>query len=152
MTKYKHNFKIEIYADGADYKNFIELNKLSYIKGFTTNPSLLKKSGVKNYKLFAKDLLKVIKKPISFEVFADEPKEIIEQAAEINSWGKNVFVKIPIVNTKNRSLVDVVDQLLTKNIKCNVTAVFTIDKILDLTKIVKKNKTEVIFSVFSGTD
>ena len=62
MTKYKHNFKIEIYADGADYKNFIELNKLSYIKGFTTNPSLLKKSGVKNYKLFAKDLLKVIER------------------------------------------------------------------------------------------
>lgn len=150
MTGYKHNLKIEIYADGADYKNFIDLNKLSYIKGFTTNPSLLKKSGVKNYKLFAKDLLRIIKKPISFEVFADEPKEIIEQAEEINSWGKNVFVKIPIVNTKNRSLVDVVDQLLTKNIKCNVTAIFTIDKILDLTKIVKKNKTEVIFSVFSG--
>jgi transaldolase len=150
MNKYKHNSKIEIYADGADYKSFIELNKLSYIKGFTTNPSLLKKSGVKNYKLFAKDLLKVIKKPISFEVFADEPEEIIDEAKEINSWGRNVFVKIPIVNTKNRSLVNVVGRLLADNIKCNVTAIFTIDKIIDLIKIIKNNKTAVIFSVFSG--
>jgi len=110
----------------------------------------LKKSGVKNYKLFAKDLLKVIKKPISFEVFADEPEEIIDQAKEINSWGKNVFVKIPIVNTKNRSLVNVVGRLLADNIKCNVTAIFTIDKIIDLIKIIKNNKTAVIFSVFSG--
>ena len=150
MTKYKNNFKIEIYADGADYQNFIELNKLSYIKGFTTNPSLLKKSGVKNYKLFAKDLLKVIKKPISFEVFADEPEEIIDQAKEISSWGKNVFVKVPIINTKNRSLAKVVNQLLKNNIKCNVTAIFTIDKIIDLTKILKNNTTDVIFSIFSG--
>ena len=110
----------------------------------------MKKSGVKNYKLFAKDLLKVIKKPISFEVFADEPEEIIDQAKEINSWGKNVFVKIPIVNTKNRSLVNVVGRLLADNIKCNVTAIFTIDKIIDLIKIIKNNKTAVIFSVFSG--
>ena len=150
VFKDKLSFPIEIYADGADIDSFLELNKLDYIKGFTTNPSLLKKSGVKNYKLFAKDLLKVINKPISFEVFSDDPKEIITQAKEINSWGKNVFVKVPIVNTQNRSLVDLVGELLGNNIKCNVTAIFTIDKIIDLTKIIKNNKTEVIFSIFSG--
>jgi transaldolase len=150
MFKDKFSFPIEIYADGADFNSFLELNKLHYIKGFTTNPSLLKKSGVKNYKLFAKDLLKVIDKPISFEVFADEPKEIITQAKEINSWGKNVFVKVPIVNTQNKSLVDVVVHLLENNIKCNITAIFTIDKIIDLYKIAKNTKTEVIFSIFSG--
>jgi len=150
VFKDKLSFPIEIYADGADIDSFLELNKLDYIKGFTTNPSLLKKSGVKNYKLFAKDLLKVINKPISFEVFSDDPNEIITQAKEINSWGKNVFVKVPIVNTQNRSLVDLVGELLGNNIKCNVTAIFTIDKIIDLTKIIKNNKTEVIFSIFSG--
>jgi transaldolase len=150
MFKDKFSFPIEIYADGADFNSFLELNKLHYIKGFTTNPSLLKKSGVKNYKLFAKDLLKVIDKPISFEVFADEPKEIITQAKEINSWGKNVFVKVPIVNTQNKSLVDVVVHLLENNIKCNVTAIFTIDKIIDLYKVAKNTKIEVIFSIFSG--
>ena len=150
MLKDKFSFPIEIYADGADINSFLELNKLDYIKGFTTNPSLLKKSGVKNYKLFAKDLLKVIDKPISFEVFADEPKEIITQAKEINSWGNNVFVKVPIVNTQNKSLVDVVGQLLENNIKCNVTAIFTIDKIIDLYKVAKNTKTKVIFSIFSG--
>jgi transaldolase len=150
MFKDKFSFPIEIYADGADFNSFLELNKLHYIKGFTTNPSLLKKSGVKNYKLFAKDLLKVIDKPISFEVFADEPKEIITQAKEINSWGKNVFVKVPIVNTQNKSLVDVVVHLLENNINCNVTAIFTIDKIIDLYKVAKNTKIEVIFSIFSG--
>ena len=150
MLKDKFIFPIEIYADGADIDSFLELNKLDYIKGFTTNPSLLKKSGVKNYKLFAKDLLKVIDKPISFEVFADDSKEIIAQAKEINSWGNNVFVKVPIVNTRNKSLVDVVSQLLENNIKCNVTAIFTIDKIIDLYKVTKNTKTEVIFSIFSG--
>lgn len=79
MLTSKFNFPIEIYADGADINSFLELNKLDYIKGFTTNPSLLKKYGIKNYKLFAKDLLKLINKPISFEVFADDPKEIIAQ-------------------------------------------------------------------------
>lgn len=150
MFKNKFSFPIEIYADGADIESFLKLNKLHYIKGFTTNPSLLKKSGVKNYKLFAKDLLKVINKPISFEVFVDESKEIITQAKEINSWGNNVFVKVPIVNTQNKSLVDVVGQLLENNIKCNVTAIFTIDKIIDLNKVAKNTKTEVIFSIFSG--
>lgn len=150
MIKDKFSFPIEIYADGADIDSFLELNKLEYIKGFTTNPSLLKKSGVKNYKLFAKDLLKVINKPISFEVFADESKEIITQAKEISSWGNNVFVKVPIVNTQNKSLIDVVGQLLENNIKCNVTAIFTIDKIIDLNKVAKNTKTEVIFSIFSG--
>jgi transaldolase len=150
MFNDKFNFPIEIYADGADINSFLELNKLNYIKGFTTNPSYLKKSGIKNYKFFAKDLLKLIDKPISFEVFADDPKEIIAQAKEINSWGKNIFVKVPIVNTQNRSLVDVVGELLGNKIKCNVTAIFTIDKIIDLTEVIKNNKTEVILSIFSG--
>ena len=96
--------KIKIYADGADLKSIISLNKKKIISGFTTNPSLMRKSGVKNYKNFAKKILsKVRSKPISFEVFSDELSLMKKEALEINSWGKNVFVKIPSHNTKGKS-------------------------------------------------
>ena len=97
--------KIKIFADGADIDSINKLNKLDYIKGFTTNPSLMKKAGVKDYKDFAINLLSNIKdKPISFEVFSDDILEMEDQAEEISSWGKNVNVKIPITNTKTKYL------------------------------------------------
>ena len=95
------NLKIKIFADGADSKSILKFNKLNYIKGFTTNPSLMRKSGIKDYKSFAKDILpKIDNKPISFEIFADDLDEMKVQAEEIASWGENIYVKIPITNTK----------------------------------------------------
>ena len=95
------DLKIDIYADGADFASILKLNNNSMIKGFTTNPTLMKKAGVANYKDFAIELLKVIKdKPISFEVFSDEIEEMETQAREISSWADNVYVKIPVTNSK----------------------------------------------------
>ena len=99
-----NKLKIKLFADGANIDQIIQLNDKNYIKGFTTNPSLMKKSGVQNYKGFAKDLLKIVTgKPISFEIFADDFLNMEKQANEIASWGKNVFVKIPVTNTKGES-------------------------------------------------
>ena len=96
---------IKIFADGANYNEMIKLSKISFIKGLTTNPSLMKKNKIKNYTTFAKNILKKIKrKPISFEVFSDDLDEMKKQAEIISSWGKNVFVKIPITNTKKKSI------------------------------------------------
>ena len=101
------NFKINIYADGADVASIKKLNKLKFIDGFTTNPSLMRKSKVKNYKKFALDVLKNVKnKPVSFEVFTDDISEMEKQAEIISKWGKNAFVKIPICNTKENQLID----------------------------------------------
>ena len=105
------NLKIKIFADGADPKQIYELNKKDYIKGFTTNPTLMRKAGIVDYKKFAIDILgKIKEKPISFEVFSDEINVMEEQAKEIFSWGNNVNVKIPITNTKGESTVDLIEQ------------------------------------------
>lgn len=143
-------FKTEYYADGANIKDIIEGNKNNKIKGFTTNPSLMKSSGVKNYKKFAKQILKIVKKkPVSFEIFADEVKEIESQARIIASWGKNVFVKIPIINTKGISNAKLIGKLNKEKIKLNVTAVFTPSQSKEVIKYIGK-KTEIIISVFAG--
>lgn len=143
-------FNIEYYADGANIKDIIVGNKNNKIKGFTTNPSLMKSSGVKNYKKFAKQILKIVKKkPVSFEIFADEVKEIESQARIIASWGKNVFVKIPIINTKGISNAKLIGKLNKENIKLNVTAVFTPSQSKEVIKYIGK-KTEIIISVFAG--
>jgi len=142
--------KTQIYADGADYDSIIDLNKKKIIKGFTTNPSLMKKSGVKNYKQFCIKVLKKIKnKPISFEVFSDTNKKIIAQSNIISSWGKNVFVKIPIQNSNGKDLSDLILGLNSRGIKINVTAIFTFEQVK---KIINKvdRKSEVILSVFAG--
>tara|TARA_B100000795_G_C22723456_1_gene408439 strand:- start:353 stop:1066 length:714 start_codon:yes stop_codon:yes gene_type:complete len=143
-------FKIEIFADGADIKSIKELNKFKFIKGFTTNPSLMKIAGVKNYKIFAQNVLKIIKKkPVSFEVFSDDIDEMEKQAKEISSWGKNAYVKIPITNTKGQKTLKLIKKLNSIGIKCNVTAILTIDQVEDVYKSIKKNN-KVIISIFAG--
>jgi len=144
------NLNIEIYADGADLESFMELNSKNFVKGFTTNPSLMKKSGIQDYTNFAKDLLSKIKdKPISFEVFADDFSGMQSQAKKINSWGKNVFVKIPITNTKGQPTSQLVKSLNEESIACNVTAIFTIEQVRSIVNVVD-DRTPVILSIFAG--
>ena len=141
---------IHIYADGCNKESLKSYSKKTLIKGFTTNPSILKNAKVKSYKNFAKDLLKIIKKkPISFEVTADNFKDIYKQAKIISSWGKNVFVKIPIVNSKGKSNLKVIKKVYKEKIKLNITAVFTKKQIKDLLKSIDQ-KTEMIISIFAG--
>ena len=149
MNKLK-KLKIEIFADGANLNHIKKLNKNKMIKGFTTNPSLMRKDGVKNYSKFAKDLLKNIKKPISFEVFADTEKEIIKQALSISSWGENVYVKIPILYTSGASTKKVIHILSNKyKIKLNLTAIFTKIQIKEAIENLDPNSKSII-SIFAG--
>jgi transaldolase len=142
--------KIKLFADGCDFRNIINFNKKKFIKGFTTNPSLMRLSGVKNYEKFAKKILKIIKiKPISFEVFSDELDEMYEQAKIISFWGKNVYVKIPITNTKKISTQRILSRLSNEGIKINITAVFTRKQLIQIYKSINKN-TETIISIFAG--
>ena len=142
--------KIKIFADGADLDSIKILNEKNYIKGFTTNPSLMKKAGIKDYKDFAINLLSEIKnKPISFEVFSDDISEMEKQAEEIASWGENVNVKIPITNTKKEATTELIRKLSSKGIICNITAIFTINQIQDVVEVLDKT-TPAILSVFAG--
>ena len=144
------NLKIKIFADGADPGQIYELNKKDYIKGFTTNPTLMRKAGIIDYKKFALEILNKIKeKPISFEVFSDEINVMEEQAKEIFSWGDNVNVKIPITNTKGESTIDLIGRLSKLGIVCNVTAIFTIQQLKGVLNILDFN-TPAILSVFAG--
>ena len=144
------NLKIKIFADGADSKQIYEFDKKDYIKGFTTNPTLMKKAGITDYKKFALAILSQIRqKPISFEVFSNEIDAMEEQAMEISSWGKNVNVKIPITNTKDKSTVDLVGRLSKRGIICNITAIFTIQQLKGILNVLDPN-TPAILSVFAG--
>ena len=143
-------FKSSIYIDGANIKDFKDLSKNTLIKGFTTNPSLMRSSGVLNYLKFAKQVLKIIKrKPVSFEIFADDANNIMSQALKIKELGENVFVKIPIITTNNKSNADLIVKLNRMGIKINVTAIFTLNQSLPLIKKLDK-KTEIILSIFAG--
>ena len=143
-------FKIHIFSDGANLKSIISLNKNSLVKGFTTNPTLMKKAGIKNYKKFASEVLFAIKKkPVSFEVFSDDFEVMRKQAMEISSWGKNTFAKIPITNSKGKSSLKLIKELHSLGIKINVTAVFTIDQVKKILEITN-NKTEIYISIFAG--
>ena len=143
-------FKIKLFADGCDFQNIINYNKKKFIKGFTTNPSLMRLSGVKNYEKFAKKILKIVKiKPISFEVFSDELQEMYRQAKIISSWGRNVYVKIPITNTKKVSTNKIVYKLCNEGIKINITAIFTKKQLLKLYKSINKDS-KIIISIFAG--
>lgn len=143
-------FKIKIFADGANIKEFFFLNKKKYIDGFTTNPTLMRSAGIKNYKIFAHSVLsRVKKKPVSFEVFSDDFANMEKQAMEIGSWGRNVVVKIPITNTKGLSSSKLIGKLSRNRIICNVTAIFTIKQIQSVLKFIDKD-TEIIFSIFAG--
>ncbi len=145
-----NKFKSSIYVDGANIKDFKDLSKNTLIKGFTTNPSLMRSSGVLNYLKFAKQVLKIVKrKPVSFEIFADDANNIMSQALKIKELGKNVFVKIPIITTNNKSNADLIVKLNRMGIKINVTAIFTLNQSLPLIKKLDK-KTEIILSIFAG--
>jgi len=142
--------KTKIFCDIADFKTIKFFNKKSIVDGFTTNPSLMRQAGAKNYKDYCLKILKVCKKkPISFEVFADTPHEMLKQAYKINSWGKNVYVKIPVVNSKGLFMGQVIKELSNKNIKLNITAVYTFEQTKKIYKILNK-KTKSIISIFAG--
>ena len=144
------DLKIKIFADGADLENIKELCKNSLIKGFTTNPSLMKKRGITDYKEFALEVLKVAEeKPVSFEIFADDFESMEKQALEISTWGKNVNVKIPITNTKGESTVKLISRLSKNGVICNVTAIFTIEQIKNVVSHLDPS-TPAILSVFAG--
>jgi len=144
------NLNIQVYGDGANFDNIVNLNNNSLIKGFTTNPTLMRKAGVENYKDFALDLLKIIKdKPISFEVFSDDIGQMEKQAREISSWGKNVNVKIPVTNTKGVSTIDIIKNLSKDNVKLNITAVFTLKQVKQLISSINIDS-ETIISIFAG--
>ena len=140
----------KIFCDIADLSLIAKFNKKSIVKGFTTNPSLMRKAGARDYKTYSKQILKVCpKKPISFEVFADDQKTMINQGKKINSWGKNVYVKVPVVNSKNKFMGSVIKELNNQNIKLNITAVYSARQTEKILKVINK-KTKVIISVFAG--
>ena len=142
--------KTKIFCDSADYTTIKKLNNNSLVSGFTTNPSLMKLSGAKNYKNYSLKLLKVCKKKaISLEVFGDTFDQMLRQAMIINSWGKNVYVKIPIVNSKGLYSGKVINALSKKGIKLNITAVYTVKQVKKILKSINKNS-ETIISIFSG--
>ena len=141
---------IKIFCDIADVSLIKKFNKKKAVKGFTTNPSLMRKAGAKDYKLYSKQILKFCKnKPISFEVFADDQKSMIEQGKKINTWGKNIYVKVPVVNSRNKFLGNVIKDLNSKNIKLNITAVYTAKQTQKILRVINK-KTKVIISIFAG--
>ena len=141
---------IKIFCDIADLKIIKKFNKKKIVKGFTTNPSLMRKAGAKNYQLYSKQLLQICnKKPISLEVFADDHKSMIEQGKKINEWGKNVYVKVPVVNSKNRFSGKIIKELNSQNIKLNITAVYTSNQTKKILKVINK-KSKVIISIFAG--
>ena len=140
---------IKIFCDIADIKLIKKFDKKYIVKGFTTNPSLMRKAGAKNYSKYSKEILKVTKKPVSCEVFADYEKEMIIQGQEINKWGKNVYVKVPITNSKGKFMGKVIKTLNKKKIKLNITAVYTANQTRKILKNIDK-KTKVIISIFAG--
>ena len=149
MKKIK-DLKIKIFSDGANLEEMISMNKKDFVHGMTTNPSLMKKAGIKDYKTFAKNVLKEIKtKPISFEVFSDDFSEMEKQAKEIASWARNVYVKIPITNTKKESSISLIKNLAKNNIKLNITAIMTLDHVKSVVSVLNHD-TPSIISVFAG--
>ena len=142
--------KTKIFCDIADLDIIKKFNKKTIVKGFTTNPSLMRKSGAKDYKSYSKKILKICNnKPVSLEVFADEYSEMKKQAFQINSWGKNVYVKIPIVNSKGFFTGKIIKELNNSDIKINITAVYMAKQTEKILKLINK-KTKVIISIFAG--
>ncbi len=139
----------KIFCDIADIQTIKVYNKKSIVKGFTTNPSLMRKANAKNYEDYSKKILKITKKPISFEVFADDEKKMIFQGKKISKWGKNVYVKVPITNSKGKFTGKVIKELNSRGIKLNITAVYTYTQTKKILKKIDK-KTKVIISIFAG--
>ena len=139
----------KIYCDIADFKIIKKFNKKKIVKGFTTNPSLMRKAGAKNYKDYLKKIIKITKKPISCEVFADDEENMILQGYKISKWGKNVYVKVPVINSQGKFMRKVIKTLNKNNIKLNITAVYTSKQTKQILKNINK-KTKVIISIFAG--
>ncbi len=140
----------KIFCDIAEINQIKKFNKKKIVKGFTTNPSLMRKAGAKDYKSYAKKILKVCpNKPVSLEVFADDYINMKKQALKINTWGKNIYVKIPIVNSKGIFMGKVIKELNNQSIKLNITAVYNANQTKKILKIINK-KTKVIISIFAG--
>jgi len=140
----------KIFCDIADLGQIKKFNKKKKIKGFTTNPSLMKKAGAKDYQFYSQKILKICNnKPVSLEVFGDNYKEMIQQALKISTWGKNVYVKVPVMNSKGVFMSKVIKELNNKGIKINVTAVYSSYQTKKILKLINK-KTKVIISIFAG--
>jgi transaldolase len=148
--KKPEELNVKIFADGADKSGMLEMYNKPYIKGLTTNPTLMKKAGVTDYRAFCKEILTHIKdKPLSFEVFSDEFSEIERQAMEIASWGDNVYVKIPVTNTKREPCIDLVKRLAHQKVKINVTAIMTLSQVRDVVAVLDPGVPSYV-SVFAG--
>jgi transaldolase len=144
------DLKVAIFADGAEKAGMLEMYAKPYIKGFTTNPTLMHKAGVNDYELFARDILQEIRdRPISFEVFADDFDEMARQARKIATWGENVRVKIPITNTRRESAVPLCERLAQEGIPLNITALFTLDQVQSVVDAVARGAPAYL-SVFAG--
>ena len=139
----------KIFCDIADIKIIKKFTKKKIVKGFTTNPSLMRKAGAKDYKSFSKKILEITSKPVSCEVFADDVKSMINQGKKISEWGKNVYVKVPVTNSRGEFMGNVISELNQNNIKLNITAVFKSDQTKKILKKIDK-KTKVIISIFAG--
>ncbi len=144
------DLNVKIFADGADMSGMMEMYSKPYIKGLTTNPTLMKMAGISDYKSFALDVLsKITDKPISFEVFSDDFYEMEDQALEISSWGSNVYVKLPVTNTKSEPVYNLIDKLSNQNVKMNITAIMTIDQVKNVVQKLNPSIPSYI-SVFAG--
>jgi len=142
--------KTKIFCDIAKLDQIKKFNKKKIVKGFTTNPSLMRKAGAKDYKSYSKRILKICnKKPVSLEVFADEYKEMKKQALQINTWGNNVYVKVPVTNSKGIFMGQIIKELNNSNIKLNITAIYSAKQTEKILKLINK-KTKVIISIFAG--
>ena len=144
------DLNVKIFADGADKTSMLEMYQKTYVKGLTTNPTLMKKAGIADYAAFCKDILTVINdKPLSFEVFSDDLNEMERQALEIASWGDNVYVKIPVTNTKKEACFQLIKKLTAKAVKLNVTAIMTLDQVQNVVNVLDPNVPSYV-SVFAG--
>lgn len=144
------NLNIDIYADGANFESISHFNNKKFIKGFTTNPTLMKNDGVFDYEEHSKKIANLVfPKPVSFEVFSDDFDKMYEQAIKISSWNSNINVKIPITNTKGHSSKELIRNLSLKNVKLNITAIFTLNQVEDVFEVLD-NSTFSIVSIFAG--
>ena len=144
------DLKVKLFADGADRDGMLEMYQKPYIQGFTTNPTLMKKVGISDYEAFAHDILQAIPdRPISFEVFADEFDEMERQALKIRTWGENVYVKIPVSNTRQQMSYDLIGKLADAGVHLNITAILTLEQVRAVADAVKNGPASVV-SVFAG--
>ena len=144
------SIKTKIFCDIAELKEIKKFNKKKIVKGFTTNPSLMKSAGAKDYKSYSKKILKICpNKPVSLEVFADDYHNMRDQALKINTWGKNVYVKIPVTNSKGVFMGKIIKELNNMNIKLNITAIYSFKQTQRVLKLINK-KTKIIISIFAG--